>query len=72
VWHASCPSQQQQQLAARLVADAVLHHVCTLRQALLLATLERLEGVEAVVQQADATSAAMEDKVGCDTAVWSS
>lgn len=32
-------------------------------QALLLATLERLEGVEAVVAAADATSAAMEDKV---------
>lgn len=31
-------------------------------QALLLATLERLEGVEAVVAAADATSAAMEDK----------
>lgn len=34
-----------------------------LLQALLLATLERLEGVEAVVAAADATSAAMEDKV---------
>jgi hypothetical protein len=33
-------------------------------QALLLATLQRLEGVEAVVAAADATSAAMEDKVG--------
>lgn len=32
-------------------------------QALLLATLQRLEGVEAVVAAADATSAAMEDKV---------
>jgi hypothetical protein len=32
-------------------------------QALLLATLERLEGVEAVVAAADATSAAMEEKV---------
>lgn len=35
----------------------------TVLQALLLATLERLEGVEAVVAAADATSAAMEDKV---------
>lgn len=34
-----------------------------LLQALLLATLERLEGVEAVVAAADASSAAMEDKV---------
>jgi hypothetical protein len=33
-------------------------------QALLLATLQRLEGVEAVVAAADATSAAMEEKVG--------
>lgn len=32
-------------------------------QALLLATLERLEGVEAVVTAADAASAAMEEKV---------
>lgn len=32
-------------------------------QALLLATLERLEGVETVVAAADATSAAMEEKV---------
>jgi hypothetical protein len=35
-------------------------------QALLLATLQRLEGVEAVVAAADATSAAMEDKVGLE------
>jgi hypothetical protein len=32
-------------------------------QALLLATLQRLEGVEAVVAAADETSAAMEEKV---------
>jgi hypothetical protein len=37
-----------------------------LPQALLLATLERLEGVEAVVAAADATSAAMEEKVSCN------
>lgn len=56
--------------ACRRSAEVAAEKLCCIAaeradlQALLLATLERLEGVEAVVAAADATSAAMEDKVG--------